>query len=251
MRVTPIRCLDDNYAYLLWDEETQRGVVIDPVEPRKVLPVVEKERVTLTGILNTHHHLDHSGGNKDFLKERPGLDVIAGDDRCAGLTKKVSHGDQFSVGNLKVTALHTPGHTMGSICFYVEDPKGEKGVWTGDTLFIAGCGKFFEGTAEDMYHSLVEVLGKLPDDTLVWCGHEYTKNNFKFARHVDPDNQEIAAQAERIAHQKFTVPSTIGDEKKYNVFMRCTEPSMQKVTGESDPVKVLGKLRSMKDGFRG
>ncbi|KAJ7386289.1 hypothetical protein OS493_010695 [Desmophyllum pertusum] len=222
--------------------------------------------------LHKRNERDHAGGNVELTELVKGLTVCGGDDRIGALNKTVAHGDQLKslavamasappptskllgklVGNLDVQCLFTPCHTSGHICYVVSGQPSA--VFTGDTLFVAGCGKFFEGRPPEMYKALIEILGKLPHDTLVYCGHEYTVNNLKYAVHVEPENPEIHKQIEwaknkREAHEP-TVPSTIGDEFKFNPFMRVQEESVKTYAGKSDPVDVMGVLRHDKDMFK-
>ncbi|XP_014667764.1 PREDICTED: hydroxyacylglutathione hydrolase, mitochondrial-like [Priapulus caudatus] len=256
MRVKLVPALEDNYMYLLVDESTNQAAAIDPVEPDKLLKAVKEEEVNLTSVLTTHHHWDHAGGN-DALVRRVDtkLLVYGGDDRIGALTNKVQHGDKFQVGNLNVECLFTPCHTSGHICYHVTDQSGEPGVvFTGDTLFIAGCGKFFEGSPEQMHNALVGILSKLPPETKVFCGHEYTLSNLAFAHHVEPNNQDISNKmdwAQGLRRRDMpTVPSTIGEELLYNPFMRVNVGSVQEHAKQCDPVAVMAHLRSEKDRFK-
>lgn len=255
MKVRVLPALSDNYMYLLVDQSTKQAAVVDPVDPDSVLAAVEEEGVELTTILTTHHHWDHAGGNKELISKVPGLTVIGGDERIDGVTRYVKHGDQLTVGGLEVQCLFTPCHTTGHICYYVTGGQ-DKLVFTGDTLFLGGCGRFFEGTADQMYHALVTVLGGLPGDTKVYCGHEYSLQNLPFGQQVEPDNRDIAAkirwcQAQREASPPLpTVPSTIAEEKLLNPFMRVCEPSVQSHVGETDPVQTMRKVRLEKDNFK-
>ncbi|OLN84501.1 putative hydroxyacylglutathione hydrolase [Colletotrichum chlorophyti] len=273
----------NNYAYLVKDDKTNDAVIIDPANPPEVAPVLQKAikggEINLTAIVNTHHHWDHAGGNKKLQSELglTKLPIIGGKD-CEGVTTTPRHGESFRIGSIAVKALHTPCHTQDSVCWYMEDGD-QKVVFTGDTLFISGCGKFFEGNAGEMHTALNKTLGSLPDDTVVFVshflpfpssfrrrkprvmmravadervgkpGHEYTKSNVKFAASVLQNEaiQKLQAFAEnnRETQGKFT----IGDEKKHNVFMRVEDPEIQKVTGETDPVAVMAKLREMKNNF--
>ena len=226
MKVEVLPALTDNYMYLLIDEETKEAAIVDPVQPQKVLDAVKKHGVKLTSVLTTHHHWDHAGGNEKLVKLETGLRVYGGDSRVGALTQKVSHLTSLKVGSLNVKCLCTPCHTSGHICYYVTKPNSSEppAVFTGDTLFVAGCGKFFEGTPEEMYRALIEILGSLDPETRVYCGHEYTINNLKFARHVEPNNVSIQ---EKLAWAKAkydsgepTIPSTIAEEFTYNPFMR-------------------------------
>jgi len=255
LRVIALPALDDNYMYLLVDDNKKICAVVDPVEPVKVLEAVSKEDLSLTAVLTTHHHWDHAGGNEELCKKHAGLTVYGGDKRIGALTNMVKHQDKFQVGDIQVECLFTPCHTTGHICYYATDAEGKTPVvFTGDTLFQAGCGRFFEGTPEQMQRALNEVLGKLPEETDVYCGHEYTVSNLKFAEHVEPDNADVQermtwAQEQRKQGQP-TVPSTIGLEKKINPFMRVTSPGVQEFTEKTDSIEVMGGLRKSKDTFK-
>ncbi|KAM4820140.1 hydroxyacylglutathione hydrolase, mitochondrial isoform 3-T3 [Thomomys bottae] len=226
MKVELLPALTDNYMYLLIDEDTREAAIVDPVQPQKVVETVKKHGVKLTTVLTTHHHWDHAGGNEKLVKMEPGLKVYGGDDRIGALTHKVTHLTMLQVGSLSVKCLSTPCHTSGHICYFVSKPGGSEppAVFTGDTLFVAGCGKFYEGTADEMYKALLEILGRLPPDTRVYCGHEYTINNLKFARHVEPGNtavqEKLAWAKEKYSVGEPTVPSTLAEEFTYNPFMR-------------------------------
>ncbi|XP_062566489.1 LOW QUALITY PROTEIN: hydroxyacylglutathione hydrolase, mitochondrial-like [Saccostrea cucullata] len=258
MKIRLVPALEDNYMYLLVDEETRQCAAVDPVEPEKIIEAVKEEKCTLTTILTTHHHWDHANGNDKLVKLVPGPKdhVCGGDERVPALNKKVGHGDQFKVGNLDVKCLFTPCHTTGHICYFVTSPTGEQPVvFTGDTLFVGGCGKFFEGTADMMYSALVTILSKLPGNTRVFCGHEYTVNNLKYALHVEPENQTIKEKFAWAKDQRAkncpTIPSTIEEELKFNPFMRVEDAHVQKHCGKSDPVSTMGFLRDEKNNFRG
>uniref|UniRef100_H3DKX1 Hydroxyacylglutathione hydrolase n=1 Tax=Tetraodon nigroviridis TaxID=99883 RepID=H3DKX1_TETNG len=258
MRVELLPALSDNYMYLLVDVESREAAVVDPVEPLKVVEAVKKHGVRLTTVLTTHHHWSISNGNEKLLRMMPGLRVYGGDDRVNALTKKVTHSHAFKLGTLNIKCLFTPCHTTGHVCYYVtKDNSSEPpAVFTeGDTLFVAGCGKFFEGTAEQMYKALIEILGRLPPETKrVYCGHEYTISNLKFARHVEPDNDviknKLAWAKARDDDDKPTVPSTLMDEFEYNPFLRLSEEGVQKFTGKTDPVEVLRALQKEKEKFK-
>ncbi|XP_061455178.1 hydroxyacylglutathione hydrolase, mitochondrial isoform X1 [Rhineura floridana] len=256
MKVELLPALTDNYMYLLIDEDTKEAAIVDPVQPQKVAEAVRKHGVKLTTVLTTHHHWDHAGGNEKLVKMAPGLQVYGGDSRVGALTQKVSHLMSFQVGKLNVKCLATPCHTSGHICYFVTKPNSSEppAVFTGDTLFVAGCGKFFEGTPEEMYKALIEILGRLPPETKVYCGHEYTINNLKFARHVEPKNSAIQRKL-FWAKAKYdggepTIPSTIGEEFTYNPFMRVREATVQQHAGETDPIRTMGAIRKEKDSFK-
>jgi len=253
MKILPVPVRSDNYAYILIDEETKEAAAVDPYDVSKVRVKAEEEGVKFTTILTTHHHADHSGGNDEFTKLYPGVKVFGGSSSVLSLTNQVRDGDTLEVGkNIKIRCLHTPCHTRDSICYYVTDTQNpsQKGVFTGDTLFIGGCGRFFEGTAEEM-HKALSYLGTLPDDTLTWVGHEYTTDNLKFGAHVDPDNEAIKRGLKLSAENKVTMGKTaIADEKEFNVFMRLDSPPVRTATGASDTIGAMEKLRNMKNNFR-
>ena len=247
----------NNYAYLVKDDKSNDAVIIDPANPEEVTPVVKKEidagRINLTAIVNTHHHWDHAGGNNklkasDVSSNVKTLPIIGGKD-CEGVTRTPKHGETFKIGSdITVTALHTPCHTQDSICWYMTDGS-EKVVFTGDTLFIGGCGRFFEGTPAEMNKALNEVLAGLPDDTKVYPGHEYTKQNVKFLVTVEQTEGVKKLQSFAENNKETQGKFTIGNEKTYNAFMRVSEPSIEKATGKSGAVDVMGKLREMKNSM--
>lgn len=253
MRVVPVPVRSDNYAYLLIDEATKKAAAVDPYDVPKVKAQAEKEGVTLTALITTHHHDDHSGGNKEFKSAYPDVPVYGGSDSVPALTHLVKDGDTFTVGdNLKVKCLATPCHTQDSICYYVEDATrpGERGVFTGDTLFLGGCGRFFEGTPAEM-HKALSYLGTLPEDTVVHNGHEYTKSNLAFGAHIDPKNPAMERLKKLTEENITTSRSTIGDEKEWNVFMRLGSGAVRTATKTEDDVEAMAKLREMKNSFRG
>ncbi|XP_078273792.1 hydroxyacylglutathione hydrolase, mitochondrial isoform X3 [Rhinoraja longicauda] len=256
MKVELLPALKDNYMYLLIDKESREAAIVDPVEPQKVVDAVKKHGVNLTTVLTTHHHWDHAGGNEALAKIVPGLKVYGGDDRIGALTCKVTHKKKFQVGSLNVECLFTPCHTSGHICYFVTKDNSTEApaVFTGDTLFVAGCGRFFEGTGEEMYRALIDILGSLPRETRVYCGHEYTINNLKFARHVEPNNaiikQKLAWAKEQYNLGNPTIPATIGEEFSYNPFMRVREKSVQDHAGTKDAISTMEAIRQEKDDFK-
>ncbi|XP_017841014.2 hydroxyacylglutathione hydrolase, mitochondrial isoform X2 [Drosophila busckii] len=258
MEVKILPALQDNYMYLIVDNKTREAAVVDPVDPDLVIKTVQEHNVKLNKVLTTHHHWDHAGGNEKLVKMWTGeLDVYGGDDRIGAMNHKVQQDDSFTIGGLNVRCLSTPCHTTGHICYHVTsaDGQGPGAVFTGDTLFQGGCGRFFEGTPEEMYDALCAKLSALPDDTKVFCGHEYTLQNMSFARHVEPDSKIIQNRIEwaklRRAAKDPTVPSTIGEEKSWNPFMRVHESIVQQhAGGETNPIDTMGKLRKEKDNFK-
>ncbi|KAI4456868.1 beta lactamase domain [Holotrichia oblita] len=259
MRVRVLPALADNYMYLIVDENTKQAAIVDPVEPETVLKAVEEEGVNLTKVLTTHHHWDHAGGNDKLVtmvkKSKNVLQVFGGDKRIGSLTNTVQHGDKFMIGDINVECIFTPCHTTGHICYYLTATGQTPVVFTGDTLFVAGCGRFFEGTAEQMHSALIDKLGNLPESTQVYCGHEYTLQNLKFAQHVEPDNTDIKEKITWAQDQRNkespTVPSTIGEEKKINPFMRVGSPAVQKHAGCGEAIATMHSIRKEKDSFKG
>ncbi|GAA0157981.1 hypothetical protein LIER_15124 [Lithospermum erythrorhizon] len=203
-------------------------------------------------------HGDHAGGNNKFKQLVPEIKVYGGSiDNVQGCTDKVENGDKLSLGaDISILSLHTPCHTRGHISYYVSGTEGEHpAVFTGDTMFIAGCGRFFEGTAEQMHQSLCVTLGSLPKPTRVYCGHEYTVKNLQFALTVEPDNGKIA-QKLSWAEQKRkdglpTIPSTIEEEWETNPFMRVDLQVVQDKVGCKSPTEALQEIRQRKDNWRG
>ncbi|XP_029669485.1 hydroxyacylglutathione hydrolase, mitochondrial-like isoform X3 [Formica exsecta] len=254
MKIQILPALQDNYMYLIIDEATQEAAVVDPVDPETVATAVQQNNIKLTKVLTTHHHWDHAGGNAKLLKSFTDLSIYGGDDRIEAINHKVTHNDTFNIGNLSVKCLATPCHTRGHICYYVTGEEHLPSVFTGDTLFAGGCGRFFEGTADQMYKALIEILGSLPEETKVYCGHEYTSNNLKFGLHVEPENKAIQEKLNwshtQRANNLPTVPSTIKDEKLTNPFMRVHEPTVMKHAQQNDPIQTMSYLRREKDSFK-
>ncbi|PGH05159.1 hydroxyacylglutathione hydrolase [Polytolypa hystricis UAMH7299] len=243
----------DNYAYLITDEPSKTAMVIDPAHPPEVIPVltsrIESDGIKLAAIINTHHHYDHAGGNDDIRKHfDKNLPIIGGKD-CNHVTITPKHREPFKIGDrITVTPLQTPCHTLDSICYFVEDGD-QRAVFTGDTLFIGGCGRFFEGTPGQMHTALNEILAKLPDDTKIYPGHEYTKANAKFGVTVSKSEpvQRLLDFAEK--NKETQGKFTIGDEKLHNVFMQVEDPEIQKHTGTTNLVGVMGALRELKNNM--
>lgn len=253
MRVVPVPVRSDNYAYLLIDEPSNKAVAVDPYDVEKVSAAASKEGVQIIGGLTTHHHHDHSGGNKAFISKFPNVPIYGGSEQVPALTHQVKDQDEFKVGeNINVRCLATPCHTQDSICYFVSDANdpSQKGVFTGDTLFQAGCGRFFEGDGQQM-HKALTYLQTLPDDTVVYNGHEYTKSSVAFALSVDPENTALKGLSElQSANSVSTGKTTIGDEKKFNPFMRLTSAPIQQATGNpGGEVATITKLREMKNTF--
>jgi hydroxyacylglutathione hydrolase len=260
MRVIPIPCLTDNYAYLVVCEETNLAAIVDASEAGPVERAVREAKVTLDAIWSTHHHHDHVGGNEEIARcfgVRKVFAYASDRGRVPGQTRYLESGESFAHGSLTVQTLHIPGHTLGAIAYVVRSASSSSEcVFTGDTLFVAGCGRLFEGTPEQMHASLGS-LARLDDSTRVYCGHEYTLQNLRFAGSVEPGNPDVAASAARAralrAEGRPTVPSTIGDEKKVNPFLRLFSAQIRAAVGvtvEASEVEAFTALRRSKDSFR-
>lgn len=244
-------CLNDNFGYLIHDVETKATASIDAPEAGPIIKALEREGWQLTDILITHHHGDHVGGVAE-LKQKYNCRVVAPHDKTtkiADVDLRVANADVVKIGTLLGRVLETPGHTLDHIS-YVFDT--EKALFAADTLFSIGCGRVFEGTYPMMWDSLLK-LRALPDDFKLYCGHEYTASNVKFALTVDPDNAALQARAAEVtklrAENKPTIPSLLGDEKRANVFLRADEPSVAArlhMKG-ADAAAVFGELRERKN----
>jgi len=239
MKIQIIPCLQDNYAYLIIDEKNNTACVIDPSEADPIIKYLEKNKVKLKFILNTHHHYDHVGGNQK-LKEKYGASVVGykGDQkRIPQIDILLNDQEVWIYQNFEARIIYIPGHTLGHICFYFYK---EQSVFTGDTLFSLGCGRVFEGTYSQMFNSLMK-LKELPQDSKVYCGHEYTKRNSDFCLTHDPNNKNLKAKINdinmKLKSGQPTIPSTIKDELECNIFLR------------SDNVDTFSKLRDLKDNF--
>jgi hydroxyacylglutathione hydrolase len=185
-----------------------------------------------------------------LIKLKPGLEVYGGDERIKGLTRMLKDQDTISLGSLKIRALSTPCHTSGSISYHAQTADGDQHVlFTGDTLFVGGCGRFFEGTAKQMEHNMMNVYAALPKQTLVYPGHEYTLSNLRFAHHIDPNNQAVRSKLEFAQDNQCTVPSVLGEEFQYNPFMRIRDKQFQSNFGISNSVDLMHHLRELKNNF--
>jgi len=244
-------CLSDNFGYLIHDPATRATASIDAPEAAAIIKVLEQEGWTLTDILVTHHHHDHVGGIPE-LKQKYGCRVVAPHDQTTAIANvdlRVANGDVVKIGDLLARVLETPGHTLDHVS-YVFD--ADKALFAADTLFSIGCGRVFEGTYPMMWESLLK-LRALPDDFRLYCGHEYTAANVKFALNVEPDNAVLKARAEEVTRlrgdNKPTIPSLLGEEKKANVFLRADDPAVAiklRMKG-ANPADVFGELRERKN----
>jgi hydroxyacylglutathione hydrolase len=278
MRIVPIPCLSDNYAYLLVCRETKEAAIVDVSEAGPVLGAIDqgagtldsrrdvtsllnnsREDVRIVAILSTHHHPDHVGGNEE-VRSKLGIDRVYGHasdrGRIPGQTQYLQENDTFEIGRLHVRALHIPGHTLGAVAYVVTHEPDDPAVFTGDTLFVGGCGRLFEGDPP-MMHASLSKLGALDPRTRVFCGHEYTESNLRFAAHVEPSNAAITQARAKAAQLRKegrpTVPSTIGDELTYNPFLRTHSAEIRKTLGipvDASSADALGAIRRAKDSFK-
>ncbi len=253
MQITPVPCLTDNYAYIINDKKTKTVGVVDPSEAKPIISFLEKENLKLNYVLNTHHHFDHIGGNVE-LKKKYNAKVVGfiGDKhRIPGIDITLKDNEKWNFGNSTVKILHIPGHTLGHICFFFEK---EKIAFTGDTLFSLGCGKIFEGDHKQMLISLGKIK-KLPKDTRIFCGHEYTLKNAQFCVKYDSDNLDLIKFFKKIKDLRSnslpTVPSKLEDELKSNIFLRCDQNDLKTKLNmlNHDDFKVFKKVRDLKDSF--
>jgi hydroxyacylglutathione hydrolase len=250
LRIERVPTLGDNYSYVIACEETGEAAIIDAPEPEPVVKRVEAMGVRVTKVLSTHHHLDHTAANPDLAKryDAPVYGHVSDAGRIPGFTDGLEEGDSIAVGRQTARILFVPAHTSGHIAYVFEEAEA---AFTGDTLFVGGCGRLFEGTAEMMFTALHDKLGSLPDGVRIYCGHEYTESNLTFAAHVEPDNGAVKrklaevrkARARAAANwhdatpAEMTVPSTVGEERAINPFVRASD------------ARELGRIRALKDNF--
>ncbi len=253
MKVEIIPCLKDNYSYAVIDTKNNKTCIVDPSESGPIINFLEKNNLKLNYILNTHHHYDHVGGNIE-LKKKYGAKVVGFKKdfkRIPEIDIHLTDGEIWKEDNFEAKIIHIPGHTLGHICFHFYN---DDNLFTGDTLFSLGCGKIFEGTYEQMFSSL-EKIKKLPPQTKVYCGHEYTLQNSKFCIKYDKENKDLLKKIEdinkKLKNNKPTIPSTIEDEIKSNIFLRSDNESI-KINlniGGSSSLVAFSKLRDLKDNF--
>ena len=245
-------CLKDNYGFLLHDPGTGETATIDTPEAGKILAEANAKGWTITQIWNTHWHPDHAGGNAEIVA-KTGARVVGPEevDRIGAAPDRILHeGDTVELGGLRARVIETPGHTLGHIVFHLADHKI---AFVGDTLFALGCGRLFEGTPAQMWDSLGK-LRALPDDTVVYCAHEYTASNAAFALSVDSGNADLVAYADEVkakrAQDIATVPTTIGKEKRANPFLRADDPKLQAFVGHAgDVIATFADVRERKNNF--
>ncbi len=253
LQIEQIPVLQDNYIYLLHDEASQATAAVDPAVAGPVEERLAAKGWTLTHILNTHHHSDHTGGNLALKQRYQACVVGARSDsrRIPGIDVQVAEGDSFVLGTAAATVLAVPGHTSGHIAFWFAESRA---LFCGDTLFAMGCGRLFEGTAEQMWSSLQKLRG-LPDDTRVYCAHEYTQSNARFARTIERGNADLNKRIEEIDARRSrnlpTVPSLLALERATNPFLRADVAAVKKDVGlpDGDAVSVFAEIRRRKDAF--
>ena len=239
MRIEILKCLQDNYSYLIIDETNKNACVVDPGESIPIINFVENNNIKLKYILNTHHHYDHIGGNLE-LKEKYGSKIVAFKDdksRIPEIDVLVQNNQIWKADNFEAKIYHTPGHTSGHIAFYFFN---EKKIFTGDTLFSLGCGRIFEGTYKEMFNSLNKIK-KLPKETKIYCGHEYTLQNSNFCVQQDPKNSKLKDKIVKIKKKLEnglpTLPTILSEEIECNIFLKANN------------IETFSKLRDLKDNF--
>ena len=239
MKVEIIKCLQDNYSYLIIDETNQNACVVDPGESVPIINFIKRNNINLKYILNTHHHYDHIGGNKE-LKNKYGSKIVAFKndiDRIPNIDIFVQDNETWKAGNFQAKIYHIPGHTNGHIAFHFFN---EKKIFTGDTLFSLGCGRIFEGTFEQMFNSLNKIK-KLPKETKIYCGHEYTLQNSNFCLQHDSENPRLKNMIIEIKKKLEkglpTVPTILSEEIECNIFLKAQN------------IETFSKLRDLKDNF--
>ena len=252
MIIEIVPCLSDNYSYVIYEKETNTISIVDPAEFDACDKVINKYK-KLDFILNTHHHADHVGANLE-LKRKYNSKILGSDldkKRIPGIDILLKENQKQKIGNLEFEVIYIPGHTKGHIAFFFNK---EKVAFTGDTLFSLGCGRIFEGTHEEMFNSLNKIKN-LPPDTKIYCGHEYTKSNLNFCLAYDTNNTFLKEREidilKKLNSNKPTIPSTLDQEIKTNIFLRCNDPEIKYTLGlnDSSEVEVFSKLRDLKDTF--
>ncbi|MBD6619139.1 hydroxyacylglutathione hydrolase [Komarekiella sp. 'clone 1'] len=256
MEVMRLEALSDNYIFLLHDSKQNIAAVVDPAEAEPVLKKLTELKADLVAIFNTHHHNDHVGGNKQLMQHFPKVTVYGGAEdrgRIPGQQVFLQQGDRVEFADRIAEVVFVPGHTRAHIAYYFPPEQAGVGdLFCGDTLFAGGCGRLFEGTPTQMVDSLSK-LRSLPNDTRIWCAHEYTLKNLQFALTVDGDNADLKKRYDEVkayrSRGEATIPSLLGVEKRTNPFLRWEQPSLQSAAKSSDPVQTFARIRGMKDRF--
>jgi hydroxyacylglutathione hydrolase len=239
LSVSAVPVLSDNYVWLIHDAESGETAAVDPSVGDPVLAAAEERGLRITQVLNTHWHPDHTGGN-DAIRDATGCTITgpAEAERVSKMDRIVREGDRVRVGGTEAVVWDIPAHTAGHIALYFEN---DGMIFVGDTMFAMGCGRLFEGTAEQMYANMQRIAA-LPDDVWIYCGHEYTLSNARFAAHVDPENRDVARRLETTAAMRnagqITLPTTVAEERATNPFVRAKD------------VEEFARLRTEKDSFR-
>ena len=257
MQIIRLEALSDNYIFLLHDHKQNIAAVVDPAEAKPVLKKLSELKAELVAIFNTHHHNDHVGGNKQLIEQFPKVTVYGGAEdrgRIPGQQVFLQQGDRVEFADRTAEIVFVPGHTRAHIAYYFPpETAGETGdLFCGDTLFAGGCGRVFEGTATQMVESLSK-LRSLPDDTRVWCAHEYTLKNLQFALTVDGNNTDLQRRFDEVkvyrSRGEATVPSLLGVEKLTNPFLRWDQQSLQLTVKSRDAVQTFARIREMRNNF--
>jgi hydroxyacylglutathione hydrolase len=253
LNIDIIPCLHDNYSYLLRDKETNTVAIVDPSNFSSCDEQIQKKYKKLDFILNTHHHFDHVGGNEE-LKKKYGAEILGFKEdkvRIPGIDRILANNENFKIGATSFEVIFIPGHTSGHVAFY---SKNEKIIFSGDTLFSLGCGKVFEGTNEQMFNS-INKFKKLPPETKIYCGHEYTKKNLEFCLQYEPDNEYLKKKKDwidaKIQTDLPSIPVTVEEELKTNIFLRCDQQVVKNALNlnKSSEQEIFVKLRDLKDNF--
>ena len=238
LQVSAVPVLNDNYVWLITDPETGETAAVDPSVTEPVLEAVAAKGLNLTQVLNTHWHPDHTGGNQG-IKAATGCTITAPDEarKVSAIDRAVSEGDRVMVAEAEAIVWDIPAHTAGHIAYYFE---GEGMIFVGDTMFAMGCGRLFEGTAEQMYANMQQIAA-LPEDVRIYCGHEYTLSNARFAQHEEPGNQNVTDRLDKVAAMRergeITLPTTVAEERATNPFVRASD------------AQEFARLRTEKDSF--
>ena len=257
MEIKRIPVLSDNYIFVLSDPQRKIAAAIDPAVAKPVIEYLASIDARLVAIFNTHHHSDHVGGNKELVKHFPELEVYGGAEDRGRIPHQqffLHEGDTVQFASRTGRIFFVPGHTRAHIAYYFPPERSQEPgeLFCGDTVFAGGCGRLFEGTPAQMVDSIGK-LRQLPDNTRVWCAHEYTLNNLKFALTVDANNMDLQQRYQRVQELRdrgvATVPSFLGEEKQTNPFLRWDEPALQTVAKIQEPARVFGRIRGMKDRF--
>jgi len=257
LQVKRLPALSDNYIFLLHDPQKNIAAVVDPAEPEPVLNCLAELGAELVAIFNTHHHSDHVGANRALMTKFSQLTIYGGAEdrgRIPGQMVYLKEGDRVQFSDRTAEVFFIPGHTRAHIAYYFAPSSSEETgeLFCGDTIFAGGCGRLFEGTPAQMVDSIGK-LRQLPDNTRVWCAHEYTLGNLKFAVTVDPDNADLQNRYHQVqelrSRGEATIPSLLGIEKRTNPFLRWDSDALKKAMGLTEPARVFGKLRGMKDVF--